>query len=125
MPNALTKRSFPFLVLFTSASTLVCCALPALFVTLGLGATFASLISAVPQLVWLSEHKPTLFIFSAIMLAIGGIMQWRAKDAPCPIEPELRRSCLRARRFSLGFYLLSVLIYLIGFSFAYLLPLFL
>jgi hypothetical protein len=111
-------------MLFTSVSTLFCCALPALFVTLGLGASFASLISTVPQLIWLSEHKIALFIFSAVMLLLGGWLQWRAKDAPCPTDPELRDSCLRARRFSLGFYIFSLAIYLIGFFFAFIIQLF-
>ena len=43
--------------LFASSSTLVCCALPALLVAVGAGAALSSLVSAVPQLVWLSEHK--------------------------------------------------------------------
>ena len=43
--------------LFASSSTLICCALPALLVALGAGAALSSLVSAVPQLVVLSEHK--------------------------------------------------------------------
>lgn len=39
------------LSLFASLGTLVCCALPSLFVLLGLGATLASLLSSAPWLV--------------------------------------------------------------------------
>ena len=47
----------PTLSLFASAGTLVCCALPALFVTLGAGAALAGLVGEFPQLVWLSTYK--------------------------------------------------------------------
>lgn len=108
-----------FLTLFTSSGTLVCCALPALFVTLGLGATFGSLVSTFPQLVWLSVYKIQLFTFSGFMLAGAGYLQWRARFAPCPIDPELARSCMKTRRISRIIYFVSVAIYLTGFFFAF------
>jgi hypothetical protein len=73
------------LALFGSFSTLICCALPALFVTLGAGATLAGLVSHVPQLIWLSEHKIALFVFSGALLIIAGIARYRTRNAPCPI----------------------------------------
>ena len=39
-----------FLSLFTSTGTLICCALPALLVSIGAGAVMAGLIEAVPQI---------------------------------------------------------------------------
>jgi hypothetical protein len=118
------KKSLPFLILLTSSGTLICCALPALFVALGAGATLAGVLSAVPQLIWLSEHKVALFIFSGFMLAFGGLMQWRAAREPCPIDPVLRQSCSTTRRWSLGVYLASLGVYFVGFFFAYLINLF-
>ena len=38
------------LSLFTSTGTLICCALPALLVSIGAGAVMAGLIEAVPQI---------------------------------------------------------------------------
>ena len=109
--------------IFTSSSTLICCALPALLVSLGAGATLAGLVSAVPQLVWLSLHKQALFVAAGLMLAVSGWWQWRARNAPCPLDAALARACTRTRRFSLKLYLASVGIYLIGLIFAYGLPL--
>ena len=43
--------------LFSSFSTLICCALPSVLVLLGMGTTVASLLSAAPWLVSLSRHK--------------------------------------------------------------------
>src|ERR1700720_1482664 len=59
-----------YLSLFTSFGTLLCCALPSLLVLLGLGATVASFLSAVPWLVTLSHHKNWVFAISGLL--IGG-----------------------------------------------------
>jgi hypothetical protein len=90
----------PTVALFTSFGTLVCCALPALFVALGLGAAVAGLVSAVPQLVWLSEHKALVFVGSAAMIVGASAMHRAARDAPCPADPAKARACARLRSFS-------------------------
>ena len=108
--------------LAASGGTLVCCALPALLVTLGAGATLASLVSAVPQIVWLSEHKAAVFGFALLMTAVGGWLQWQARSAPCPIDPALRQQCLRTRAWSRRVYLASVALLGIGGFFAFVLP---
>src|ERR1700682_446609 len=58
-----------YLSLFTSFGTLLCCALPSLLVLLGLGATVASFLSAVPWLVTLSHHKNWVFAISGLLIA--------------------------------------------------------
>jgi hypothetical protein len=40
---------------------------PAALVTIGAGTALASVVTAVPQLVWLSEHKIPLFAFAGLM----------------------------------------------------------
>lgn len=60
----------------TSSSTLICCALPALLVAIGAGATLAGLVTAVPQLIWLSTHKALVFGSAGVMLAIAGGLQY-------------------------------------------------
>jgi len=116
-------RAAAVLSLFTSGSTLICCALPALLVALGAGAALSSLISAVPQLVWLSVHKAEIFVAATVMLVLSGLMQWRARTLPCPIEPALAAACTRSRRASLRVYLVSVAIFLTGGFFAFVAPL--
>jgi hypothetical protein len=111
------------LSLFASSSTLICCALPALLVALGAGAALSGLVGAFPQIVWLSEHKVGLFIFAGLMLAASGGLQWANRNAPCPIDPALRDACLRTRKVSMRVYAVSVVIYLIGGFFAFVLPL--
>ncbi|AZZ37291.1 hypothetical protein CIK05_10995 [Bdellovibrio sp. qaytius] len=111
-----------YLTLFTSMGILICCALPALLVSLGLGAVLAGLASKWPSLIWISEHKLQVFIFAGAMLAFNGAMMWMNRNAPCPIDPKLRDACIRGRAFSKWIYIFSVLIFLVGFFFAYLAP---
>ena len=63
-----------FGALLASSTTLVCCVLPAVLVSIGAGAAVVGLVSAVPQLVWLSEHKVVVFGTAAVLLLISGIM---------------------------------------------------
>jgi hypothetical protein len=113
------------LSLFASSSTLICCALPALLVSLGAGAALASLVAVFPQIVWISEHKEAIFLISSGLMLVGGIMQWRNRFAPCPVNPDLRNACLKTRRMSLRIYLVSLGLLLIGGWFAFIQPLFL
>jgi hypothetical protein len=105
--------------LLGSLGTLLCCALPALLVSLGAGAAVASLVTNVPQLVWLSEHKIPLFLFAAAMLVISGITTYLNRRAPCPVDPVQARSCRRVRRFAAGIFFTSLALYAIGFYFAF------
>ncbi|MEY3540589.1 MAG: hypothetical protein RL184_661 [Pseudomonadota bacterium] len=111
------------LSLFASSSTLICCAMPALLVSLGAGATLASLVAIFPKIVWISEHKEVIFLSSAALMLISGVLQWRNRHAPCPVDPQLRNACLKTRRYSRWIYLCSVLLMLIGAWFAFIQPL--
>ena len=119
-----STRSLTWLTLFTSASTLICCALPALLVALGAGATLATLVSNVPQLIWVSENKDLVFLLAGTLLALAGLMQWRARALPCPVDPALARACTQARRASFRTYIFAVAVFVVGGFFAYLAPLF-
>ena len=56
----MNDRAANFFSLFASSSTLICCALPSLFVVLGAGASFASLLTIFPFLIVLSKYKVTI-----------------------------------------------------------------
>ena len=116
------KKTIAFLSLFTSVGTLLCCALPALFVVLGFGAAFAGIVGNVPQLIWVSENKMLLFGTGAILLILGGFLQWQARNLVCPIDPKLAASCATTKDWSLPLYFGSVVIYLIGAFFAFIAP---
>lgn len=115
-------RTASLVALFTSGSTLICCALPAMLVALGAGAALSSLVSTVPQLVWFSEQKAAVFAIAAVMLMMSGIMQWRARHLPCPADPALAQACSAMRRRSIFIYFFSVVIFATGGFFAFLAP---
>ena len=82
-------KSANFLSLFASSSTLICCALPSMFVLLGAGATFASIITIFPFLIVLSQYKIWITSFALIMLAFAGYVNYKTYHMPCPADPEL------------------------------------
>ncbi len=116
------KPTAAWLALLCSTSTLVCCALPALLVALGAGAALAGLVSAFPALVWLSEYKAWVFGLCAVMLLLAGVVQWQNRYAPCPSDPKLANACQKARRISVWVYAFSVLMFMVGGMFAFVLP---
>lgn len=111
-----------FSTLLASGATLVCCVLPAVMVSIGAGAALVTLISAFPQLVWLSEHKLLVFTAAAALLLVGGFLIWRARYAPCPVEESAARSCRRLRRLSVSLYAAALIAFGAGATFAFLLP---
>lgn len=111
-----------FLTLLASTGTLVCCVLPAVMVSLGAGAALAGLVTAVPQLIWLSSHKPLVFGVAFAMLALSGALLWHARRLPCPADPTLARACVHLRRWSVGLWGLAILATATGAVFAFVLP---
>ena len=120
-----TKTSYisSLVSLFASSSTLICCAIPALLVSLGAGATLASLVAVFPAIVSISEHKEAIFVLSSGLMFIGGVLQWRNRNAPCPIDPKKRDTCLKTRKISLQIYWISLGLLIIGGWFAFVQPL--
>ena len=64
-------KSWGWLVLFASTGTLLCCALPIVLVSLGMGAVVASMASNIPFLIVLSQHKAWVFLASFILLILA------------------------------------------------------
>ena len=112
------------LTLLASGGTLVCCVLPAVMVALGAGAALAGLVTAVPQLVWLSAHKSGVFGLAFAMLALSGALLWRARRLPCPADPALAMACVRLRRASVVLWWVALACTALGAAFAFVLPLF-
>lgn len=116
------QHIFSGLALFTSVGTLLCCALPALLVALGAGAALAGIVTSVPQLIWLSEYKVGLFVFSGLMLTFSGLLHYRSRHAPCPIDPAKAQACRKLRRATGFVHVAALAIYSIGFFFAFVAP---
>ncbi len=107
-----------WITLFAATGTLVCCALPIILVTFGMGASVAALTSSVPFLITLSQHKAWVFAGSAIMLALSGWMMYRPGRA-CPVDPELGALCDRTQLWNRRIYWTSVIVWNAGFFAAF------
>src|SRR5690242_19363089 len=103
-PPRLRSGVWSFLSLFTSMGTLLCCALPSLFVLFGLGATVASVLSAAPWLVAMSHHKNWVFGIAGLLIGANFIYVYalaprlRARARAC--DPNDPAACEIASRFS-------------------------
>jgi mercuric ion transport protein len=110
--------------LFSSFSTLICCALPSVLVLLGLGTSVASLLSAAPWLVSLSRNKVWTFSIAGTLIAASFAMTY-------VIAPRLRQgeacesddptTCVEVSKLSRVVLWGSALIWSGGFFVAYLL----
>ena len=116
-------RVFGYLSLFTSLSTLLCCALPSLLVLFGLGATVASFLSVAPWLVTLSRHKAWVFSASGALISLNAIYVYsiapRLRSELESCSPDDTTACETADRVSRAVLWMSALIYFVGFFTAY------
>ena len=86
IPTQRAKRAalLNYFSLFSSFSTLLCCALPSVLVLLGMGTAVASLLTAVPWLVTVSRHKIWTFSIAGVLIAASFVMTYL-------IAPRLRQ----------------------------------
>ena len=118
--NNIIKQLFsPSLSLFTSFSTLICCALPALLISIGMGASLASFVSAFPWIIFISKYKIQTFILAAVLLVFSVYLFWQGRNAPCPSDPIQAKICSKLRFINLIMLFISLVIYLVGFFFAF------
>ncbi|MCZ6566434.1 MAG: hypothetical protein O6852_09965 [Gammaproteobacteria bacterium] len=118
--NSVTReKHLSWLTLFASTGTLICCALPIAFVTLGLGATVVAIFSNMPFLVILTLHKAWVFAGSGALLAVSGGLMFRPGRV-CPTDPELGAFGDRTQIWNRRIFWVSVAIWGVGFSTAYL-----
>lgn len=106
-------------MLFASTTTLVCCALPIVLVSIGLGAASAALFSNLPFLGLLAAHKIWLFSMSGALLILAGWALFRPGRA-CPTDPVLAAKCEAAHRWNKRLLIAALVVWVIGFAAAYL-----
>lgn len=120
-----SKRStvLNYFSLFTSLSTLLCCALPSLLVLFGLGASVASMLSFTPWLVTVSRHKAWVFAVSGTLIALSFLNMYyiapRIRAKQCSADDP--SACEEANRLSIILLWVSAAIYALGMFVAYVL----
>lgn len=118
--NFSDKHWLKWLALFLSSTTLLCCALPVLLVSLGLGAVMANLNYNVPGLLFLTEHKSWTLSLSFLLLCFLAWIIWRPNQT-CPTDPVLAELCTKTKRWNRRVFKLSVVIWITALFFSYLL----
>ncbi len=108
-----------WLALFASTGTLICCALPILLVSLGMGAAVAAMTSAFPFLITLSQHKDLVFLLSGLLLAACGWSLYRPGHV-CPAERAGGASCRRLRTWNRRVFWAALVLWNTGFFAAFL-----
>jgi len=107
--------------LFTSLSTLLCCALPSLLVLVGLGASVVSMLSFLPWLVELSRHKQWTFLISGTLIGLSFLNSYyvvpRLGTRECSLDDPT--ACADASMLSKTLLWVSAGIYGLGFFVAY------
>lgn len=119
LSNSRGKQGLSAVTLLFSLGTLLCCALPLLLVTLGMGSVVAAMTSSAPWLVTLSQYRVWMFAGSALMLALAGWALYRSGRS-CPSDPVLAAVCARADRWSRWVWLGSSLIWAVAAFVAFL-----
>ena len=120
-PTAERSAVLSYFSLFTSLSTLLCCALPSLLVLFGLGASVASMLSFLPWLVALSRHKVLTFSISGALIACSFLNtyyirpRWTKRECS-PDDPD---ACAEASKLSKIVLWASAAIYAVGFFVAF------
>lgn len=122
-PNNKRSALLSYFSLFTSLGTLLCCALPSLFILFGLGGSVASLLSFFPWLVSLSRHKNWTFLLAGALIGLGFVNMYyigpRLRARQCSSENP--SACADASTMSKVLLWISALIYSAGFFVAYVL----
>ncbi|MCH8203061.1 MAG: hypothetical protein IH996_08140 [Proteobacteria bacterium] len=119
MSPEIETHKWGWVVLFASTTTLVCCALPIILVTVGLGAVSAALFSNFPFLADLARQKIWFFSGSFMLLALAAWALYRP-GRRCPTDPVLAQKCAAADRWNKRIVSGSASIWVLGFAAAYL-----
>jgi hypothetical protein len=113
-------KLFSELTAIASISTLICCALPAFLVFMGAGSLLSVFISFFPQFPMISQYKIEIFTISLIIILFAGVGQMYAKTLSCPTDKDQSLSCSKIRKRSFQLFIASIILYITGFYFAFL-----
>lgn len=109
--------------LFSSLSTIFCCALPVVLVFFGLGSLFAAISAKFMFINWLVENNLYLFLASFLFLSISGYFIF-IKKQNCKTDKKLLQACQISKKINKIIWIIATLILLISLFFKYILIMF-
>ena len=120
--NPKKPRKWGVLILFASTTTLICCALPIMFVSIGMGSLVAAVYGEhLPWLRWFGMNEHITFGATAALL-LGGAWALFRPGRTCPADPELGRLCAQADKWNKRFLALGALVWCVGAFATFVLP---
>lgn len=119
MVSKLETTRWGWLVLFATATTLFCCALPIILVSLGLGSLWAALYANIAPIGFVAENKQWFFGGSAALLLLSAYALYRP-DRSCPTDHMLTAKCRSAELWNKRLLIAASLVWLVGAAAAYL-----
>ena len=111
-----SSMKWGWLLLFTSAGTLLCCALPVVLMSIGLGSAAVALYANLSFLPLIGAYKKWINIASFVVLAIAGLVLYRP-NRTCPTDPILAAKCKTSRKWNTVFFWLALAIWIFGVFF--------
>ena len=105
-------------LLIANGGVMLCCVLPAILVSLGLGSTLVTFLDNYPIFIEITKHKAYIFIGVFILLVINGVLIYRSQNQVCEID-EISKECDEVKSASKGIYIFSVIVYFISLYLSY------
>lgn len=122
MKNSIKSKKWGSLLLLTTIPTLICCALPILLVSLGMGSVVASIYTEqLPFLQWFGINSTLTFGFSGVILLLSAWAIFKLNQS-CPADPELALACNNARKWNIRFFWFATSIWVVSVFSAFILP---
>lgn len=113
------KSAFTSFCLLFSFSTWICCVLPISVMLIAGSQAVVALVVAAPWLVTLSFYKDIIFVVAGCLLAFNSWLLFHPYfQKECPSNQNA--SCKPLKKTIKIIYIASVLVYVIGFFFSYL-----
>ena len=106
------------LALLASSGTLVCCALPIILVSVGLGSVVAALNVQWPFLSSLAEYKIWIFMVSGGLLLLSAWQLYATRNT-CPADPKLAVACAHIKKVTVSLFIVAGVFWVVGFIAAY------
>lgn len=115
-----------FFSLFSSFSTLFCCALPSLLASLGLAAAVTGVYSNFGPLKIITRYHHGVFGLAAILLALNGWLLFaKSRGGVCSVssaEGQGETGCAVARSWNFRMFWVSFALFMTGIAFTYVFP---
>lgn len=122
MKVSIKTKKWGAILLFTSIPTLICCAIPILLVSLGMGSVVATLYNdQLPILQWFGVNSALTFLISGAILFFSAWLIYKPNRS-CPTDPELAKACRNAHKWNIRFFWLAATIWLVSAFTAFILP---